>query len=218
MLDMTQAQKMIVLVCMAATSLIFFKEISDTLNSALRVQSSNEDETPFCKGMFMVMSMGGFQWSLVGREPGDCLSYFAPAWKLDSRGKFQGAMVYSFLLGILTEGSHAVPVLVRPYVPKRLAHLSNSILLGVERFMAYFIMLIAMMYSWELLISLICGIMVGRLMFPNVTRREWRKEARRLRSEVPSSHPTLAATLDESNHQGEDEPLLVTDVSMRRRR
>ena len=175
----------------------------------------------------MVMSMSGFQWSLGG-EPGDCLSYFAPAWKLDGRGKFQGAMIYTFLLAILAEGSHALLVLARPpYVPKRLQHLTNTVLYGIQRFMTYIIMLVAMMYSWELLISGIAGVVVGRLLFPNVTRREWRRESRRAaQSSSATVHPTLAeeaatttTTLAESiNTVGENEPLLAGDGVVRKRR
>lgn len=218
MFGLSQSQKAFALIGVAAMSLLLSRHIH---SSNLLQGNSHETEGEFCKGMFMVMSMSGFQWSLVGREPGDCLSYFAPDWKLDSRGKFQGAMVYTFLLGILTEGSHALQVLLRPYVPRRLAHVTDSLLLGLQRFMAYIIMLIAMMYSWEMLISILAGVVVGRLIFPNITRREWRKEARRTGSGDMSSHPTLASTLDDDDSnrlQAEVEPLLAGDISMRRRR
>jgi hypothetical protein len=227
---MTLTHKMGALVGMAATCLFLVVAHTSSLATsghAPSVSAVDDDDmasasSGFCKGMFMVMSMSGFQWSLLaagGRdEPGDCLSYFAPGWKLDGRGKFEGAMVYTFLLAIMAEASYAFQLMIRPYVPKRLQHLTNSILYGIQRFMAYIIMLVAMMYSWELLISVILGLVVGRLLFPNVTRREWRREARRAgRSTVPS-HPTLAATLDESVHAGEEEPLLAGDTSMRRRR
>lgn len=223
---MTLTHKMLALVGVAATSLILNAQTSSlpTTNNTHGENGDLSSSGGFCKGMFMVMSMSGFQWSLAGREPGDCLSYFAPAWKLDERGKFQGAMVYTFLLAILAEGSYALQVWIRPYLSKsnnqRLQQLTNSILYGMQRFMVYIIMLIAMMFSWELLISVILGVVVGRLMFPNGTRREWQREARRAQSiTLPSSsHPTLAATLDESLHNGEEEPLLTGDALMRRRR
>lgn len=215
---MTLKQKMAALVGVAATSLLLAVQSSPNHSASSTVEGEASSASGFCKNMFMVMSMSGFQWSLVGREPGDCLSYFAPSWKLDGRGKFEGACVYTFLLAIMTEGSHALQVTIQPYVPKRLQHLTNTILYGIQRFMTYIIMLIAMMYSWELLISVIFGVVVGRLLFPNVTRREWRREARRAQTSTVPLHPTLAATLDESNHAGEEEPLLAGDTAIRKRR
>ena len=180
---------------------------SSSTTSKLEQQEQSDQMPPsgFCKGMFMVMSMSGFQWSLTGY--GDCLSYFAPGWKLDERSKFQGAMIYTFLLGVVAEGSYALPLTTWTHMPKRFERATNSLLYGLQRFMTYIIMLIAMMYSWELLIAALCGLMVGRLLFPNVTRREWRQEARRTTGTFPPppnvalpADPTLATdALDESS-------------------
>ena len=186
----------------------------------------------FCQGMFMSMSMSGFQWSFLGarNEPGDCLNYLAPAWKLDDQGKFQGAMVYTILLGVLTEGAYAFQGLLQPYIPKRLWHLVHSLLYGIQRFMGYILMLVAMTFSWELFFSVIVGIILGRLLFPDVTERQWRNNARQVQYEAPVSHadapPTLAtASLDDSQHHrhvgagGERESLLTGEaLTVRRRR
>lgn len=212
MIGTTNSQMMGAVVCAAALTMMMMMVISS--RSATMVQSGIHDHgtsTDFCSNMFMVMAMSGFQWSLFGKTPGDCLSYLTPAWKLESRGKFQGAMVYTFLLAMLAEGSHALQVVLRPHIPKRMEHVTNVIFLGMQRFMAYILMLVVMMYSWELLISVICGVMAGRLLFPNVTRREWRRDARLLQS-TTSSPPPL------SEVEGEDEPLLSGDASVRRRR
>lgn len=201
-----------VIVCVAVLTLSFISSRSATIAPSGGVK--HDEGSDFCNNMFMVMAMSGFQWSLFGKTAGDCLSYLAPDWKLESRGKFQGAMVYTFLLAILAEGSHAFQVVLRPYIPKRFEHGTNVIFLGMQRFMAYILMLVVMMYSWELLISVIAGVMAGRLLFPNVTRREWRKDAQQLRTQT-SSLPTPPP---EGEGEGEEEPLLSGDIAVRRRR
>lgn len=180
---------------------------------------SSPTEADFCNGMAMVMAMGGFQWSLVGKQAGDCLNYFAPRWTLNTAGKFQGAMLYSFLIGILTEGVHTFEAFLRPLTPPKLRHTVLALLYGFQRFFGYIVMLIAMTYSFELLLSAICGLMVGHLLFPNSTRREWKNEARRqsLLASQTSRHPTLATpglddSLSDHLHRAvlleEEEPLL----------
>jgi hypothetical protein len=215
---------MAVLLILTMVSLFLFHGFSSpTSISSSTIQHDLAESTGFCQHMFMVMSMSGFQWSLVGHTPGDCLNYFAPAWKLDDRGKFQGAMVYTVLLGLLTEGSHALQVVLQPYVPPRLRHVVNSLLYGLQRFMGYTIMLVSMTYSWELFLSVLVGVMLGRLLFPNATRREWLREARHFQRNTPpaGAHPTLATTLDDSQHNGDESGalLLASDnLAVRRRR
>ena len=207
MVASSNSQMLGIIAGVAVLTLLFLSR-----RSAAVVQSGHHEDmgNDFCNNMFMVMAMSGFQWSLFGKARGDCLSFLAPAWQLDSRGKFQGAMVYTFLLAILAEGSHALQVVLRPHVPQRIEHVTNAIFLGMQRFMAYILMLVVMMYSWELLISVIGGVMVGRLLFPNVTRREWRRDARHLQTMTSSPPPPEVV--------GEEEPLLSEDGSVRRRR
>ena len=208
MVASSNAQMMGVIVGVAVLTLLFVSR-----RSAAVVQSGHHDDmgNDFCNNMFMAMTMSGFQWSLFGKTPGDCLSFLAPAWQLDSRGKFQGAMVYTFLLAVLAEGSHALQVVLRPHVPPRIEHVTNVIFLGMQRFMTYILMLVVMTYSWELLISVIGGVMVGRFLFPNVTRREWRGDARHLQT-MTSLPPPPPEVVEEG------EPLLAEDGSVRRRR
>ena len=52
----------------------------------------NDDGMYFCKGMSMTMSMGGFQSALFSGERADCITFLFTNWKLDSSGKFVGAM------------------------------------------------------------------------------------------------------------------------------
>jgi len=133
------------------------------------------------------MSMNGFQWSslVAGKDhPGDCLNYLSTHWKLDDQGKFQGAMVYTILLGILTEGTYALQGILRPCLPKRIRHFVSTLLYGVQRFMGYIIMLVAMTYSYELLFSVLVGVMLGRLLFPKAsTKRQWYTDDSRTRQE-----------------------------------
>jgi hypothetical protein len=55
--------------------------------------STSTSQGLFCQGMSMTMSMSGFQSALFGTtHPADCLTYLFTNWRLDSVGKFQGAM------------------------------------------------------------------------------------------------------------------------------
>ena len=224
---------MVALMILAFTcSLVMFHSSPSSINTDVTPNDRAAAESKgFCQGMFMAMSMSGFQWSFfrAREDPGDCLNYLAPSWKLDDRGKFQGAVVYSMLLGMLTEGTYVLQVLLQPYIPKRLSHLAHSLLYGIQRFMGYVLMLVTMMYSWELFFSVIFGISLGRLVFPDVTRRQRRADTRRTQYSAPvsptNSHPTLATTsLDDRQHTqevvgGENESLLTSDaMAVRRRR
>jgi len=219
----------LIILVFSCSLVMFQNHLSSTRTSNVFPQLGTGSKG-FCQGMFMAMAMSGFQWSFLGKEPGDCLNYLAPAWKLDDQGKFQGAMVYTILLGVLTEGTYAFQGLLQPYVPKRLWHLVHSLLYGIQRFMGYILMFVAMTFSWELFFSVIVGIILGRLLFPNVTQRERLTNARQVLYETPVSRadapPTLATTsLDDSQHHldvgagSERESLLTGDaLTVRRRR
>ena len=213
---MGKGETVILLLVMCAFALVAMSNVMDypLVPGSSRLAGNTEEEdggSPFCNGMSMTMAMGGFQWSLLSKQAGDCISYFAPGWTLDNAGKFQGAMLYSFLLGIFTEGVHTFEAFLRPVVPLRLRHTTMALLYGFQRFFGYIVMLIAMTYTWELLLSAIAGLMVGHFLFPNSTRREWKREARR--SMLASRHPTLATPgLDDTSHHEavllEQDPLL----------
>lgn len=214
------------------------------------IPSTNKDDD-FCSGMYMIMAMSGFQWSLFGSTSKACLLYFAPEWRLDGIGKFQGAMAYSFLLAVLTEGVHTLHQWMTLRLPhnnninNRTKHFLLSLVYAIDRWMGYVIMLVAMMFSWEMLLSVIFGVMVGRLLFPNEAQREWRREENRRRpntvrsattiptpppSPPPSKYPTLATTIctnevENGGDNEEKEPLLslgdsslpYSDIVRRRR-
>ena len=58
----------------------------------MNMDDDNDDGMYFCKGMSMTMSMGGFQSALFSGGRADCITFLFTNWKLDSPGKFVGAM------------------------------------------------------------------------------------------------------------------------------
>lgn len=174
--------------------------------------SGDDDDDAFCVGMPMVMAMGGFQWSL-GKTKGkpDCLNYFVPAWKLDDSGRFWGAMVYSFLLGIMTEGITNFQIWMRPHLGKgRLRKIIMPLLYATQQWLGYIVMMVTMSYSFELFASVLVGLMVGRLLF--LQRSATRPIISTTSDPVAGVGPIAAAV------ENEDTPLLDRGSSVRRRR
>ena len=68
--------------------------MNDDTDDAADANDDNyyNDNMDFCKGMFMTMSMKGFQSALFSNNKSDCLTFLFTNWKLDSSGKFLGAM------------------------------------------------------------------------------------------------------------------------------
>ena len=59
--------------------------------------ADDDEDMEFCRGMPMTMSMEGFQSSLFfnnigGSNKANCITFLFTNWKLDSSGKFFGAM------------------------------------------------------------------------------------------------------------------------------
>lgn len=99
-----------------------------------------------------------------------CLNYFVSSWKLDDRDKFQGAMIFAFLLAILIEALSAVRMVIvtqysRTVKQKHTRHFLLTICYGVQGLLGYLLMLITMSYSIELVVSVIAGLMVGNILF-----------------------------------------------------
>lgn len=165
-------------------------------------QQAQEQEM-FCQDeMSMTMFMDGFHFSILqpsrnnnndmmnGMPNHNCLYYFVNTWKLDNYGKFQGAMVFTFLLALLIEGITFVRCRILQYYSKSsicnndstdhssrnnrpysvrtntvLRHVLLTICYTVQAFFGYILMLISMSYSVELIASVIGGLMVGNLLF-----------------------------------------------------
>jgi hypothetical protein len=161
----------------------------------------------FCSGMFMSMSMGGFQYSLSGK--GDCLNYFVPPWKLTDKGKFYGAMIYSWLLGIMLEALTNFQIWLRPFLPQKLRKIVFPLLYGIQQWLGYIVMMVMMMYSIELFASTLLGIVVGRALFQP-------------RSTTKAIIPMPSSELTSNNdHNEEATPLLADEQRtplLRRRR
>jgi Ctr copper transporter family len=146
-------------------------------------------------GMRMVMYMRGFRWS-TRNSVLPCLNYYFSSWGLTDRGAFQGAMIFSFLLALLTQGLSAVRAVVMRHVIRRGKRKFLLLLIYVlQSFMGYMIMLIAMTYSWELLLSVVFGVMMGNRLFVKGDGYELKQRRMRRGGDVATmQEPLLAAT------------------------
>ena len=149
-----------------------------TLYLARTFHSTTNDppEVLLCKdmGMQMVMYMRGFHWSTAKRQDLlPCLHFYVGSWGLVDRASFQGAMVFTFLLALLTQGLSAVRAGVVKHVTSKQRKKAFLLLIYVlQSLMGYLIMLIAMMYSWELLLSVVLGVMMGNRLFIKSDKQE----------------------------------------------
>jgi hypothetical protein len=198
---------------------------------------TSADDEPFCRGMPMTMFMDGFHWSLWWRshnttttattttttaKPPHCLVYFVSSWELSDEGKFKGAMVFSFLMGLLMEGLSAMRAAVSRQGEKhhhhtssntnrqrRLHHFLMTFIYAIQALLGYLLMFLAMAYSMELVLSTILGLVVGNLC---LIRYEYPKASSRRVDYVPPppSTPTTTAATQPSNNSNcpEREPLL----------
>jgi hypothetical protein len=127
-----------------------------------------DNDNTFCHGMYMTMFMDGFQWSL-GRpkdKPSRCLAYFVSSWRLSEKGKFVGAMMFSFLFALMTEGlSGCRGLVVRNCHGRRLRKSLLTLIYALQSTAGYLLMFAAMSYSKELLLSVVVGLMVGNRLF-----------------------------------------------------
>jgi Ctr copper transporter family len=152
----------------------------------------------------MVMYMRGFHWSSSRRATNSsaaslpCLNYYFSTWGLTDKGAFQGAMVFSFLLALLTQGVSAIRAVVMKHVIRRRKRKVMLLFLYVlQSFMGYMIMLIAMTYSWELLLSVVFGVMMGNRLFVKGDEYELKQQqTMRREGDVATTmqEPLLAAT------------------------
>jgi hypothetical protein len=159
---------------------------------SLHVVEGNSTEQQFCKnmGMPMVMYMRGFHMSTRSASTSlPCLSYYFRSWVLDDRGHFNGAMVYSFLLALLTQCLSAVrAVVVRHVTTKGTRKILLITIYTVQQFMGYLIMLIAMMYSVELLFAVVVGVALGNRIFVKGDPPDFR---RRRQQRVATTAPSI---------------------------
>ena len=144
---------------------------------------NHTDNRPFCQGMYMTMFTDGFRWSLkrsssnnATNSPPPCLAYYVSSWKLSEGGKFRGAMVFSFLLALLTEGLSASRFFLIQYLHafattrnggyrSRRHKVLLTIVYALQQWLGTMIMLVSMMYSIEMLLSVVAGLMAGNFLF-----------------------------------------------------
>lgn len=148
---------------------------------------SQNDETnaaQFCKPMMsgggMTMYMNGFSFSLSNtssksKQPKPCLTFFLEGVTLDTRFKFFFAMISIIGLGIIVEG---IAYSKRQYIAgvkkKRLngnehefmkAKAIFTVFQCLQALTGYILMLSAMTYSIELLLSAVVGLACGSFVF-----------------------------------------------------
>jgi F0F1-type ATP synthase assembly protein I len=165
--------------------------------------------THFCQKMSsggggMSMYMTGFHFSLW-QTNAPCLNFLWPTWTLDSQWKFYTAMILTMGLGILVEVLPIWKMKFLRHITERTpaAHdqqhqhskkeqmqiLLLSTIHGIQALLGYILMLVAMTYSVELIMSVLTGISLGFYMCFKVKKR--------LGSSSSSSH-----RLQESSEMG----------------
>ena len=126
----------------------------------------------FCNGA-TDMYMSGFEAAGVDKR-NPCVILFISSWTLDSRPKFIiacfGVAVMGFLIELLicarrrlTSRKRLSPYLLAPRPSIR--QWTSIVLFGVNLFLGYLAMLVAMTYSVELFFCVIIGLMVGHACF-----------------------------------------------------
>ena len=134
---------------------------------------SNDDlKNDFCNGA-TDMYMSGFEAAGTDhRNP--CVILFVSSWTLDSRAKFGvacfGVCLMGFVIELLvcirrriTSRKRLSPYLLAPRPSIR--QWISIVLFGVNLFLGYLAMLVAMTYSIELFLCVIVGLMVGHACF-----------------------------------------------------
>jgi hypothetical protein len=179
-----------------------FKRYDQTFHHDGHSVSMNDNDDSFCatNRMTMVMFMDGFHQSLFRSNNSTmlhCLNYYFTNWTLSDAGKFHGAMVYSFLTAILTQGLTVVRALVLRNCTKSVRKPCAVLFYTVQQLMGYILMFVAMMYSVELLLSVVAGVMVGHVLFyPHEPPKRAERD-----NEAPEREPLLprADTSNEEN-------------------
>jgi hypothetical protein len=103
----------------------------------------------FCSGAGRVM-MPGFQFS----PNNACVLFLFPGWSLDSPTKYAFGIIGAMALGLL---NHPL-VLLRN---KTQTEALKTILYGIQMTLAYFMMLLVMLYEIGIFLGLITGLMGG---------------------------------------------------------
>mmetsp|Transcript_135089 Transcript_135089/g.328328 ORF Transcript_135089/g.328328 Transcript_135089/m.328328 type:complete len:237 (-) Transcript_135089:86-796(-) len=129
----------------------------------LRKQQAVEAGNGFCSGMATSMHMRGFTSLLgSGQGPRECVVFLFPSWVLDTPHKFALGCLGAMLLGVAAEFALALELrraAAGCSLPTRLALHATTLALG------YALMLLVMVYSVELTVAAIAGLVAGRGLF-----------------------------------------------------
>ena len=184
--------------------------------------SMDGSDSMFCKGMmYMTMSMDGFQFSLLKHKQGACLNYLTAAWKLSDASTFHGAMLYSFMLAFMTEGLTCFQTWIQRHIPRtgKFRKAVMGLIYALQQWMGYIIMMVTMMYSFELFASVILGIMAGHFFFPHPS--PYLHDPRRRAQPARRFDATMSSFASQSFDGTEQMPLLNSQEEenpIRRRR
>jgi hypothetical protein len=77
--------------------------------------------------------------------------------------------VYSFLLALLMEGLVSLEGWIQPFISGQLRKVVMATIYAAQQWLGYIIMLITMMYSFELMGCVLLGLMTGRVLFAPTT-------------------------------------------------
>jgi hypothetical protein len=130
--------------------------------------SPSTGEESFCAGGTS-MYMDGFNW-----KSHVCVIYLAPAWVLNTMGKFVGAAFGTIFMGIAVEFSILGRKKALPHVSDPLARLLvSTTLYGIQLTLAYLLMLVVMTYSGPLFICSVLGLMAGHFVINFKGRKQY---------------------------------------------
>jgi hypothetical protein len=123
-------------------------------------------ENKFCTGNGMSMNMEGYSLSFGNTRP--CLNLWFSNWTLDTEWKFTLAILGVICLGICVEGSSVVRRKVHASLrPGSSRKWVMAGFYGLQATIGYALMMVAMTFSLELLLSAICGLVLGYGFFTN---------------------------------------------------
>ena len=138
-------------------------------------QATSLDNSDFCRGnLGTVMYMDSFHWSFKGGFP--CINLFFASWTLDTKVKFLLGMLGVICFAMSVEGVSRLRRVVAHRAQKSAPEersrysLYQTSLHGLHALSGYLLMLVTMTYSWELLLSVIVGLMIGFFLFSDATR------------------------------------------------
>jgi Ctr copper transporter family len=156
----------------------------DSQSHPAAAAAASKNNSSFCQndGMNMAMYMDGWHWSTTSSSSLDCLSYLVPSWRLETRWKFNGALLYTFGLAVLLSAVSSVRVGVvvavststvtsnaRPTLHNGANHGRALLLLlflyAIQALVGYALMLVVMTYSIELLLAVIAGLVTGHIVW-----------------------------------------------------